>query len=169
MRAKIVIIAMVAILAGCKVKQVPVYKPYPVKATEYVRIVERDTVYQQPITQESATNITRDTSSHLVNSYCSSDASYTDGFLRHSLVTLPGASVPVKGRIIEVTRIDSIPCPVEVKVPVEVEKELTFYQRIAIKCFSYLLAGLVLYLLVFYRKELAGFVLSIIRKAITKH
>lgn len=169
MRAILTILALVAILAGCKVKEVPVYKPYPVKATEYVRIVERDTVYQHLLTPESTINVTRDTSSHLENSYCYSDATYSEGLLRHSLVTLPGASVPVIGRIIETTRIDSVPYPVEVEVQVEVEKELTWYQRTAIRLFSYLLAGIAIYLLVFFRKEITGFVLSIIKKSIFKH
>jgi len=169
MRKIITIVAIVAILAGCNVKEVPVYKPYPVKATEFVRIIERDTVYDYPLVQQSSVNVTKDTSSHLENSYCSSDASYTGGFLSHSLVTLPGASVPVRGRIVEVTRIDSIPYPVEVEVQVEVEKELTWYQRTAIKCFSYLLAGVAIYLLVFFRKEITGFALTIIKKALLKH
>lgn len=169
MRKTAIIVALVAILAGCKVKEVPVYKPYPVRATEYVRIVERDTVYQHLLTPESSINVTRDTFSHLENSYCYSDASYSDGLLRHSLVTRPKASVPVTGRIIEVTRIDSVPYPVEVEVQVEVEKELTWYQRTAIKCFSYLLAGITIYLLVFFRKEITGFVLSIFKKSIFKH
>lgn len=169
MRKTITIVTIVAILAGCKVKEVPVYKPYPLKATEYIRIVERDTIHQHLLTPESTINVTRDTLSHLENSYCSSDASYSAGLLRHSLVTLPGASIPVTGRIIEVTRIDSVPYPVEVEVQVEVEKELTWYQRTAIKCFSYLLAGVVIYLLVFFRKEITGFALNIVRKALLKH
>lgn len=134
-----IILFSALVLLSCKQKERIVYKPYPVeyRSTEYVRVT--DTLYVQPLKQESDSITTKDTSSVLTNTYCKSKAVVSDGMLTHTLSTLPGASVLAKGRIIETIRVDSIPYAVEVPVPYEVEKALSLSEQIAIRWFWRLL------------------------------
>lgn len=70
---------------------------------EYRERLVRDTAYIE-VPREAERIITRDTSSHLENTYATSDASIQDGLLHHSLETKPQklaapVDVPVRDTI----------------------------------------------------------------------
>lgn len=159
----IIILFSALVLLSCKQKERIVYKPYPVeyRSTEYVRVT--DSVYVQPLKQESDSITTKDTSSILTNTYCQSKAVVSEGMLTHTLTTLSGASVLAKGRIIETIRLDSIPYAVEVPVPYEVEKALSLSEQIAVRWFWKLLMALVACLGWIFRKPIIVLIRSIIK------
>ena len=76
------------LFVGCSPRITP---PAEIRDSVRVEIRERvvhDTAYVDvPLIKE--VNVTRDTSSHLENEYAMSDASISDGTLRHSLETRP--------------------------------------------------------------------------------
>ena len=158
-----IILFSALVLLSCKQKERIVYKPYPVeyRSTEYVRVT--DTLYAQPLKQESDSITTKDTSSVLTNTYSQSKAVVSEGMLTHTLSTLPGASVLAKGRIIETIRVDSVPYAVEVQIPYEVEKALSLSEQIAIKWFWRLLLALVASLGWIFRKPIIVLIRSIIK------
>ena len=84
--------------------------------------------------------VTRDTVSHLENTWAQSDAVVSGGFLHHSLESKPQIiRVPVE---IHVT--DTLYKASEiVEKTVEVEKPLSWAQRLKIRAFWWLLAGVV--------------------------
>lgn len=94
--AKVILVLAVIIVAcicgqlfvGCSPRITP---PAEIRDSVRVEIRERvvhDTAYVDvPLIKEM--NVTRDTSSHLENEYAMSDASISDGTLRHSLETRP--------------------------------------------------------------------------------
>lgn len=90
--ATLLAFVLIAILGqlfvGCSPRITP---PAEIRDSVRVEIRERpvhDTAYVDvPLIKE--VNVTRDTSSHLENEYAMSDASISDGTLRHSLETRP--------------------------------------------------------------------------------
>ncbi len=77
-------------------------------------------------------NVTRDTASHLENSYAKSDAVVSDGNLTHSLETKPQIiKVPFEVRVTDTLWRESSVIT-EIK---EVEKELTPWQRFKMNAF----------------------------------
>lgn len=115
-------IAMFVIFSGCSRKAY-----VPVERTRTVTETLVDTVIEIRLERKTDTVTVeaygRDTSSYLANGLFYSHASWKGGKLGHSLGTLPGAGLKdtVKIRYIHTT--DSIP------YPVEVEKELTLWQK----------------------------------------
>ena len=97
----------------------------------YVTETVHDTAFVElPVVIEH--NVTLDTASHLENAYARSDAVVSAGVLRHSLQTKPvKLTVAVEKKIIYR---DSIRTQ-EIVVPetVEVEKPLTFWQKVKLK------------------------------------
>lgn len=107
---------------------------------EYRERLVRDTAYVE-ITREVERNTTRDTSSHLENSYAKSDAIVSDGLLFHSLETKPQklaapVDVPVRDTIYVETSSD-----VQKETILETRNELTKGQRRQIAGFWILLAA----------------------------
>ena len=90
-----------------------------------------DTAYVElPIIMERVATL--DTASVLENAYARSEASVSDGILRHSLETKP-ASVPVRVETREVVR-DSVVYRDRVQVrTVEVERRLTLWQSLKMR------------------------------------
>lgn len=118
--------------------------------TEVHERIVRDTVpFEVPVEVEK--NITRDTVSHLSNSFAESDAVVSDGFLTHTLKTRPQTIyVPVEVPVADTTTTQShIEYITETK---EVPAELTWWQKFRLKGFWWLLGGLVLSLLWIFRK-----------------
>lgn len=144
----------VIILASCAIQRPPV-----IQYRDSVRVEVRDHLIHDtvavPVPVEAEKVVTRDTSSHLENSLASSDAVVSGGLLHHSLQTKPQTlhvpvAVPARDSIIYRDR------EVVKEVPVEVERQLTFWQRFRIGAFYWILA----FALVGWRRE----ILSILRK-----
>ena len=124
------------------------------KETKYIR----DTVFLT-IPSQSAENTTRDTSSHLETDYAESDARINpDGTLYHSLRnTAQKKPVPVD---VPTTQKDSIVYRDKlIYETVEVERDLTGWQKWQMRSFWILLSGLLIFIL---RKPL----LTLIRRFI---
>lgn len=112
-------------LGGCKPSERVVYVPkvHNVVTTIYAH----DTVVVVKVPDTYAERVTKDTISELSTPFAWSRAEVSGGMLSHSLGThgeLP-TSVTIEEKII--TRVDSIPYPVE--IPVYVDKELRWWQR----------------------------------------
>ena len=93
--------------------------------------------------------VTRDTVSHLENSFARSDASVSGGFLSHSLETIPHyIQVPV-----EVHVTDTLIKEAEIKeITREIEKPLSWWQSFKLRSFCVLLAAVACLLLWTFRK-----------------
>lgn len=94
-------------------------------------------------------NVTRDTTSHLENPYAKSDAVVSDGFLYHTLESIPQTImtevlVPVTDTLWKESEI--------ITKEVPVEKKLSWWQKFRIDSFWWLLGGLILSLLWIFRK-----------------
>jgi hypothetical protein len=135
---------VILLLAGCKTKYIPV----EVKATETITL--RDTAIVEKLVEYHDSVSVRDTSSYLKNEYCETYASFENGVLNHSLNTLKDAHVEVVTQTKEVVREVEKPTYIEVEKKVEVEKELTFFEKICMnlgKVTIFALLILVVYLL----------------------
>ena len=96
--------------------------------------------------------VTRDTSSHLENTYARSDASVKDGFLSHSLESKPQIiKVPVTVHVTDTVYREAQIVEKEVKV----EKPLTWAQKSKIEAFWWLLGAVLILLAWTFRKPLA--------------
>ena len=118
--------------------------------TEYRdRIVHDTTTVEIPYEVERI--VTRDTASHLENTYAKSDAVVSGGFLSHSLESRPQViKVPV-----EVHVTDTLYKEAQIiEKEVEVEKPLSWWQSLRIGAFWYLLGAVALLLLWAFRKYL---------------
>lgn len=107
---------------------------------EYRERLVRDTAYIE-VPREAERIITRDTLSHLENTYATSDASIQDGLLHHSLETKPQklaapVDVPVRDTIYVQTSSD-----VQKETIIETRNELTKNQRRQIAGFWILLVA----------------------------
>ena len=128
--------------------------------TEYRdRIIHDTATFEIPVEVEKI--VTRDTVSHLENSYAASDAVVSGGYLSHSLESKPQTIyVPY-----EVTVTDTLIVEKEVTTAVEtkeVEKELTAWQAFRLRSFGWLLVSLVLALAWIFRKPLLALLKRII-------
>lgn len=137
---------MLCILASCSPKIV-----------EHVRT---ETVYRDRIVHDTATVtvpveiekvVTKDTVSHLENSFAKSDAVVAGGFLSHSLESKPQIiRVPVKVRVT-----DTVYRKAEVITQIKkVEKELSWWQRVRLDAFWVLLFAVLALLAWIFRKPL---------------
>lgn len=121
--------------------------------TKYERIFVHDTAYIE-IPVQTAEITVRDSTSHLENDYAFSEARITaDGLLFHSLRTkAQKKAVPVEKQI---ERRDSVVyVDKQVQVPIPVEKELTWWQRVKIDYFGWLLCVLLASLAYTFRKPI---------------
>ncbi len=111
------------------------------------RIVTDTAVVEIPVEVEKI--VTRDTVSHLENTYARSDAMVSEGFLHHSLESIPQyIKVPV-----EVHVTDTLYKEAEIRTEtVEVEKPLSWWQKFRMDAFWWLLGAVVLLLLWTFRK-----------------
>jgi hypothetical protein len=143
-----ILFVLALLLTGCAPK---VIEKVIVRDSTVTKIEERlvhDTVsFGIPVEVEKI--VTKDTSSHLENTYAVSDAIVSGGFLTHTLRTIPQViSVPV-----EIPVVDTTTSHIQIKeVPVEVEKELTWWQNFRLKAFWWLAGGLLAALLWIFRK-----------------
>lgn len=147
------IIATVLVLASCGAA-----KQTPQTVIEYrdTTIIREHFVYdtvEVKVPEIIERNVTRDTSSHLENPWGKSDALVRDGFLWHTLETIPRTiEVPVTVAVHDTVRIEK-----EAQIltqTVEVERKLSFWQRLKIGAFWWLSAAVVALLLWTFRKFL---------------
>ena len=117
------LLLIIGCATGCaKVRYVPLHSSTTI--TRY----EKDTsmlIKLPPSKLESFVPL--DSTSKLENDFCRSSASVKNGRLNHTLETKDSAKVEI--RYIETLRVDSVPYPVEVKVPVYIEKELSWWEQ----------------------------------------
>ena len=139
---KIITYLVLAIVAvGCGVT-----KPATEKERIEVRYVTEtvhDTAFvDMPVIVERTETL--DTASMLECKYARSEAAVSGGVLRHSLQTLP-AKLPVVVDTKIVYRDSIITQDSIIRIPVEVERPLTFWQRIKIKIGGIAIALILLY------------------------
>lgn len=151
MHTRTLILFMLAVgLCSCCPKHYPqvVYRD-SVRVEIRERIVHDTVKFEVPAIKEK--NVTRDTSSHLENDWAKSDASLVDGFLEHTLET-KGKTVyiPVTTIVRDTVTIEKE--AVETIKGVEVEKPLSWWQRLKLGAFPWLLGGVLLLLLWTFRK-----------------
>ena len=141
------LLAVITILiAGCSPKVIVQREV----VTEYRdRIVHDTTTVEIPLEGEKV--VTRDTASHLENTYAKSDAVVSGGFLSHSLESKPQIiRIPV-----EVHVTDTLVKEAEIRTEtVQVEKPLSWWQKFRIGAFWWLVAALGAALLWIFRKPL---------------
>lgn len=121
-----------------------------VTEVEYRDRVVHDTATVE-ITKEVEKIVTRDTVSHLENTYAKSDALVSGGFLTHSLESIPQIiEVPY-----EVHVTDTLVKEAQIiEKEVNVEQPLSAWKSFEIKAFWWLVGGIVLLLLIIFRKPL---------------
>lgn len=138
------------ILAGCSPRIVEKVTVRDSVITEVHERIVRDTVpFEIPVEVEK--NVTKDTASHLSNSFAESDAVVSNGVLTHTLKTRPQTlSVPVEVPVADTIYTESHTEYIEVPV----EKELSRWQQFRLKGFWWLLGGIALALLWIFRKPL---------------
>lgn len=96
-------------------------------------------------------NVTLDTMSHLENKYAKSDALVSGGLLSHTLESIPQViKVPVEIAVPDTLKITTV----EKGEIVQVEKPLSFWQRLKIGAFWWLCGAILLCLLWIFRKTL---------------
>ena len=126
--AALAFVVMFVLFSGCTRR---VY--IPVEKTTTVTEVLRDTVVEVRLKVVHDTMTIeaegRDTTSYLENGTHYSHASWRNGKLGHSLGTLPDAKLLDTLKVKHIIIRDSIPYPVQV----EVEKKLTFWQKMKIE------------------------------------
>lgn len=143
----IVACAIISLIFGCRsVERLPAetVKTDSVRVeTRYVKYTEKDTVYLE-IPAQTAERTTEDSTSHLENDYAVSDARINaDGTLYHDLRTKPQKKpVPTEK---QVERKDSIVYRnKEVEVPVYIEKDLGWWEKVCIRWFPYSIVAVAL-------------------------
>lgn len=145
MEKRILILALLLTLFVC-------CSPKIIKEIEVVyrdRVVVDTAVVEIPVEVEKI--VTRDTVSHLENTYAKSDASVSGGFLSHSLESIPQyIKVPVEVHVTDTLYKESQIIEKEVKV----EKELNWWQKLRMNAFWWLLGGLALSLIWIFRKQI---------------
>ena len=137
---------LIVILNGCS--------PKVITKTETVieyrdREIHDTTTFEIPVEVEKI--VTRDTASHLENTYAKSDAVVSQGFLSHSLESIPQiVKVPYEVHVTDTLYKES-----EVITETEyVEKELTWWQQFRLDAFWWLVAILLASAIWIFRKPL---------------
>ena len=118
-----------------------------------VRIEYRDRIIHDTttceVTKEVEKIVTRDTMSHLENSWAKSDALVSEGFLHHSLESIPQIiKVPYEVVVTDTLIIE------KTTEPQYIEKSLTWWQRFRHGAFWWLVGGIALLLLWTFRKAI---------------
>jgi hypothetical protein len=112
------------------------------------RIIHDTATFEIPVIVEK--NVTRDTSSHLENPYAKSDAVVSEGFLWHSLESIPQTiEVPVEVEVHDTTYIEK--AQETVYVTEYRDKPLTWWQEFRLKAFWVLVASLAIIVFVVFK------------------
>lgn len=136
-------IVALLILASCGIcKRQPI-----IEYRDSVRVEYRDRIVHDTatftITKEVEKIVTRDTTSHLENSYAKSDAIVSQGLLSHSLESIPQViKVPFEVEVHDTTYVEK--SAETVYATQYVEKELNWWQGFRIDAFWWLLLALII-------------------------
>lgn len=151
---KICVLLLAVLTAGCSKKFSEIIRT----EIEYRDRVVHDTMKVE-IPHEVEKIVTRDTASHLENSYAKSDAVVSGGFLSHTLESIPQTIlVPVEVKVTDTLWRESKEAQTEKLV--EVEKPLTWWQKFRLRAFWWLLGGVACAAVWMFR----GPVLSILKR-----
>lgn len=142
------LVLSLAIITGCRTTNPPPSPTLPVvpiketNNTEHFHTERIDTVFIE-IPAQSAERTTPEGFSHLETEYAESDARINpDGTLTHTLKNKQGKKpVPVKNEKDSVVNNTATEKPVPVEVPVEVERELTTWEKTRLKTWGWLAAA----------------------------
>ena len=146
MRTALTLLLALSLLTACRTTTPTTSPPLPVvletnTITKIVHTVTIDTVYVE-IPPQSAERTTQEKTSHLETDYAESDASINeDGTLSHTLHNKPSKHpIPVNHSTdtIYIDKMAEIPVPV--KVPVQVERQLTRWEKTRLGTWWYLAA-----------------------------
>lgn len=144
MNSRLSLLLCACLLASCSpriIKEVHTQIEYRDREVHDTAVVEIPKIIEK--------NVTRDTASHLENTYARSDASVRDGFLWHSLESKPQIiKVPVTVHVTDTLYKEA---QIEEKI-VEVEKPLSWWQRFRIGAFWWLCGAVLLLLAWTFRK-----------------
>lgn len=176
---RIVIIAVIGwMMTGCATQRRTTPEVITIHERDTVRIetvlettLKPDTVFITIPTQR-AERTTADSTSFLENDFAWSRARLNpDGTLFHVLNTKPGqmafdVMVPTTNRTTNGEHISYIEKPVPVRVPVEVERELTWWQHTCITFAPWLFIGLVGMVCFIFRQPLMNVFINLARKFI---
>lgn len=147
------VLAALALFSACSPK---IVEKIETKVEYRDRVVHDTTTFEIPVEVEKI--VTRDTVSHLENSYARSDASVSGGLLSHSLESIPQIiKVPY-----EVTVTDTVYVKKEAQIiekEVKVEKPLSWWQRFRIGAFPWLFFGFLALLAYTFRKQILKLIL----------
>jgi len=147
----VLVVVLFSLLSGCSLLRPRVITKIEKEVEYRDREVHDTATVEIPIEVERI--VTRDTSSHLENSFAKSDAVVSGGYLHHSLESIPQIiRVPV---VVHVT--DTIyreKEAVETIKEVKVEKPLSWWQKFRIRAFWWLLGGVLVLLAITFRKPL---------------
>lgn len=163
MRHIIYIIMLLILLSGCKtqkssVNTEPITNTIVETKTEIIYVP--DTIFVE-IPEQKAERTTQDSTSFLENTYATSEARINpDGSLFHNLNTKP-QEIPVE-KPAKVIKVDSL-VYVDKKIPVYIEKELTWWQETRLKGFYWLFCILVVIVMIMLRKPIASLIGRVIR------
>ena len=147
-----VLIGFAILLSGCSpriVERIVTRDSITVEIRD--RIVHDTATFKIPVEVEKI--VTRDTVSHLENTYAISDATVSGGYLTHSLQTKPQQiDVPIDVPVADTTITHTATTNHEYQTTVEVERQLTWWQSTRIGAFWWLIGALAAALLWIFRK-----------------
>lgn len=152
-------IMLVALVSGCCPKVVE--KVVTETKIEYRdRIVHDTATFEVPVEVEKI--VTRDTMSHLSNSFAKSEAIVSGGFLFHSLESIPQTiEVPVEVHVTDTLYVEKEATVVEKEV--EVEKELSWWKRARLGLFPWISLGLIISLGWIFKKPLLAILKNLLK------
>lgn len=170
----IAILSIMLVFGGCRASKPTISTPVIVHNNDSIRIeyVERivtDTVFiKVPIPQESASQISGDSVSHLETSVAYSDAwLYPNGALGHILVNksafLP-AEIPVQHKLVESNSSSASVREIPVPYPeyVEVERDFSVWEKFRLDAFWYLVGGIIISIGWIFRKSMFAALIRLI-------
>lgn len=167
----LILLSAALLTTGCKThktvqEQLPIVPIETNTDTKIVHIETIDTVFIE-IPAQSAERTTPGKESHLETDYAESDARINeDGTLTHTLHNKPTKQpVPVKHTTDTVYVDKALEKPVPVAVPVEIERELTEWQKIRLNTWGWIATVLILCIGWLCRKPLKIFARRLLNKS----
>ena len=145
MEKSLIVLFLALALTSCGICKPKVVYRDSIRVEYRDRIIHDTTTFE--VTKEVEKIVTRDTVSHLENSWAKSDALVSEGFLHHSLESIPQIiKVPYEVVVTDTLIVEKI------TEPEYIEKPLTWWQRFRQNAFWWLLGGVVILLLWTFRK-----------------
>ena len=145
MEKSLIVLFLALALTSCGICKPKVVYRDSIRVEYRDRIIHDTATFE--VTKEVEKIVTRDTVSHLENSWAKSDALVSEGFLHHSLESIPQIiKVPYEVVVTDTLIVEKI------TEPEYIEKPLTWWQRFRQGAFWWLLGGVVILLLWTFRK-----------------